>query len=198
MSPFAKILLLTLPFVLIVGTSFAPATDTPKGPVAVGPVGKKAETVQDSATKTMPPKAGQADDKTVPETVPGQTEKSEKGSEIGVEQTQTDATKILNDIIDGMMEGDFNKFSRNLSPEMQKGMTRQAFLQWQQKHQKNLGKLKKLTYMGFYEQLGKRVAVFKAKFEKATDDALITIAVDSSGKEPQASGLWFDHPALVK
>ena len=30
------------------------------------------------------------------------------------------------------------------------------------------------------------------------DDALITIAVDTSGKEPKTGGLWFDHPALVK
>ncbi|MDQ7782896.1 MAG: hypothetical protein RDU20_08460 [Desulfomonilaceae bacterium] len=118
--------------------------------------------------------------------------------ELASDQTQMFATKMLNEIIEGILEGDYHKYTRNLSPEMRKFQTRQVFLELQQKLQKNLGKLHTLTYLGFYDQLGKRLGLFKARFEKDKDDALITIVLDIKDKEPKASGLWFDAPALEK
>jgi len=141
--------------------------------------------------------AQRKDEPTSQKTKPA-TSSEAKATDLAADQTQIYATRILNEIIEGILEGDYNKYTRNLAPEMRKFQTRQVFLQLQQKLQKNLGKLQTLTYLGFYDQLGKRLGLFKARFEKDNDDALITIVMEVQDKEPLASGLWFDAPALEK
>ncbi len=189
---------LLLAVILVSASTIGWATEPLKGPSKALPPGEKTE----AAGKDTGPPVQLAPDgpgvespseKTKPVAPP-----VKKTSDLASEQTQTYATKMLNEIIEGILEGDYNKYTRNLSPEMRKFQTRQVFLQLQQKLQKNLGKLQTLTYLGFYDQLGKRLGLFKAKFEKEKDDALITIVLEVKDKEPKVSGLWFDAPALEK
>ncbi len=193
-----KLQTLLLALVLVSVSTICGATDAVKGPKKDLPAGRKTETAPvkiDAPSEVTPPRPG----------VDSGSEKSKsvsspaaKTAELGSHQTQTYATKMLNEIIEGISEGDYNKYTRNLSPEMRKFQTRQVFLELQKKLQKNLGKLQTLTYLGFYDQLGKRLGLFKARFEKDKDDALITIVLEVKDKEPKASGLWFDAPALEK
>lgn len=107
-------------------------------------------------------------------------------------------TEILGDIVKGIYEGDYTKFSRNLSEQMRAAQTRQSFLQLQNKVQTNLGKLSSMEYLGYYSQGPYTMVLFKAKFKKEQDDVLITLVSDRDAAEPKVSGLWLDSPALEK
>jgi len=198
MFPPTKLQTLLLALVLVSVSTVGWATEPTKGPGGALPPGDKTDSSRESTgapAQLAPaqPNAEAASEKTKPVASP-----TAKTTDLASDQTQIYATKMLNEIIEGILEGDYNKYTRNLSPEMRKFQTRQVFLQLQQKLQKNLGKLQTLTYLGFYDQLGKRLGLFKARFERDKDDALITIVLEVKDKEPRASGLWFDAPALEK
>ena len=55
-----------------------------------------------------------------------------------------------------------------------------------------------MEYLGFYEQYGKIITLFKARFTKEKEDVLIKLVFDSKEREPLIDGLWFDSPSLVK
>ncbi|MFH1115554.1 MAG: hypothetical protein V1792_16725 [Pseudomonadota bacterium] len=198
MFPSRRIQMLLLALMLASASTICWGTEPAAGPQKDLPEGQK--------TRTAPEKA-EAPAQATPARVGAETgtEKNDlasspaaKTTALAAEQTQVYATKMLNEIIEGISEGDYNKYTRNLSPEMRKFQTRQVFLELQKKLQKNLGKLQSLTYLGFYDQLGKRLGLFKARFEKDKDDALITIVLEVQEKEPKAGGLWFDAPALER
>jgi len=107
-------------------------------------------------------------------------------------------TQVLGDIVKGIYEGDYTRFSRNLSEEMRAAQSRQSFLQLQNKVQTNLGKLSSMEYLGYYSQGPYTMVLFKAKFKKDEDDVLITLVSDRAAADPKISGLWLDSPALEK
>jgi hypothetical protein len=105
-------------------------------------------------------------------------------------------SKVLQDIVQGIYEGDYSRFARNLTEQMRATQNRQAFLSLQKKIQTNLGKLQSLDYLGFYSQGGFNMALFKARFSKDKDDVLITLVFDRGSSPHQVSGMWLDSPAL--
>jgi hypothetical protein len=107
-------------------------------------------------------------------------------------------TQALGDILKGIYEGDYTRFSRNLSEQMRAAQSRQSFLELQTKVQKNLGKLSSMEYLGCYSQGASTMILFKAKFKKDKDDVLITLVTDREAAEPKVTGLWLDSPALEK
>lgn len=107
-------------------------------------------------------------------------------------------TQVLGDIVKGIYEGDYTKFSRNLSEQMRAAQTRQSVLQLQTKVQTNLGKLSSMEYLGYYSQGRYTMVLFKAKFKKDKDDVLITLVSDREAADPKVSGVWLDSPALEK
>ncbi|MEJ2716190.1 MAG: DUF3887 domain-containing protein [Deltaproteobacteria bacterium] len=120
-----------------------------------------------------------------------------------VEEEQADrimieATGLLQGIIKGISDGDYKRYTSRFSPVMKKAQSREAFLDLQKKFQKKLGKFKSMEYLGYYEQYGEIITLFKARFTKAKGDVLIKLVFDSKEGNPLVDGLWFDSPALVK
>lgn len=111
---------------------------------------------------------------------------------------QKQYTKILQNMLQGLSEGDYTKFVRNLSDQMRAAQNRQTFLQLQKNMQKNLGKMQSMVYLGFYSQGGYNMAMFKARFAKDKDDVLITLVFDRKAADPKVNGLWMDSPVLAK
>jgi hypothetical protein len=114
------------------------------------------------------------------------------------ELLQAKAAKILENIIDGLAEGDYNLYTKNFSGILKDSLDRESFLKLQRETQKALGKYKSSEYMGFYVQYGSVITLFKAKFTKEKDDVLIKLILDGSGDEAKVTGLWLDTPALEK
>ncbi|MGB6064082.1 MAG: hypothetical protein WBG50_04705 [Desulfomonilaceae bacterium] len=112
------------------------------------------------------------------------------------EQIKSSATTRLEEIIQGISEGDFTLYSSHFSRAMKEAQTRESFLNLQRRLQKAVGKFQSLQYIGFYRRSGNLVTLFKARFSKEKDDVLITLVLERSGPDPKVTGLWFDSPAL--
>jgi hypothetical protein len=108
------------------------------------------------------------------------------------------ATLIMDNILQGIYQGDYTLFSHDFADEMKKEQDREKFLQMQKKFQKTLGKLKSVSYMGNYSQYGSVIILFKGKFTKEKDDVLIKLILGQSGEQVKVTGLWFDAPSLTK
>jgi hypothetical protein len=109
---------------------------------------------------------------------------------------QVYATEILQGILQGISEGDFEKYAADFADVMRKAVNRESFLQLQKNLQKKVGKFQSMDYMGFYVQEGQAIALFKARFSKDKDDVLVRILLDGHKAAPKVTGLWFDAPAL--
>lgn len=116
----------------------------------------------------------------------------------GDQDLRFSAERTLQDIIGGLYQGDYKKFSKDLSSEMKKAHTRTDFLQLQKKLQKQLGKFRSMEYLGAYSQYGSTITLFKARFSKLKDDVLIKLVLDPKSAEPKVTGLWLESPALTK
>jgi len=114
------------------------------------------------------------------------------------DRTMIEATEILQGILKGVAEGDYELYTRHFSKPMKKAHNREDFLQLQKNLQRRLGKLKSMEYLGFYVQYGNTITLFKARFAKTRDDVLVKLVL--AGKEPGSlvAGLWLDSPALAK
>jgi hypothetical protein len=117
---------------------------------------------------------------------------------IDPEQVKARATTLIEEIIQGISQGDYGLYSGHFSKPMKESQTRESFLDLQQNLQKAIGKFKSLEYLGFYSQYGNLITLFKARFSKSKDDVLIRLVIDSHGPDAKVTGLWFDSPALEK
>ena len=127
---------------------------------------------------------------------PGPRQAPEEGEEN--DRIMIDATRLLEGVMKGISEGDYARYTSRFSPVMKKAQSRETFLDLQKRLQKRLGKFKSMEYLGYYEQYGKIITLFKARFTKAKEDVLIKLVFDSKEREPLIDGLWFDSPSLVK
>jgi hypothetical protein len=114
------------------------------------------------------------------------------------EQIRTRATMLIEEIIQGISEGDYALYSRQFSRPMKESQTRESFLELQRNLQKTIGKFQSLQYLGFYAQHGNLIALFKARFSKDEDDVVIRLVIEGYGADSKVTGLWFDSPALEK
>jgi hypothetical protein len=115
-----------------------------------------------------------------------------------LDQIRTRATMLIEEIIQGISEGDYALYSRQFSKPMKESQTRENFLELQRSLQKAIGKFQSLQYLGFYSQHGNLVALFKARFSKDKDDVLIRLVMEGYSADAKVTGLWFDSPALEK
>jgi len=114
------------------------------------------------------------------------------------EQIKIRATTLIEDIIQGISDGDYSLYSRHFSKPMKESQTRENFLELQRSLQKTIGKFQSLQYLGFYSQHGNLITLFKARFSKDKDDVLIRLVIEGYAADSKATGLWFDSPALEK
>jgi hypothetical protein len=109
-----------------------------------------------------------------------------------------EAPDVLNGIMNGLAEGDYDLYSRDFSQTLRREISREDFLTLQRKIQKRLGKMKILDRLGHYVQQGEVIVLFKARFGKERDDVVIKVVLDGKQPGPVVTGLWFDCPALAK
>jgi hypothetical protein len=114
------------------------------------------------------------------------------------DQIKIRATVVIEEIIQGISDGDYSLYSRHFSKPMKESQTRENFLELQRSLQKTIGKFQSLQYLGFYAQHGNLITLFKARFSKDKDDVLIRLVIEGYGADSKVTGLWFDSPALEK
>jgi hypothetical protein len=114
------------------------------------------------------------------------------------DRIMVDATGLLQGIIKGISDGDYDRYARRFSPVMKKAQSRETFLELQKRLQRKLGRFKSMEYLGYYVQYGKIITLFKARFSKEKEDVLIKLVFNSKERNPLVAGLWFDSPSLAK
>jgi len=114
------------------------------------------------------------------------------------EQIKIRATTLIEDIIQGISDGDYALYSRHFSKPMKESQSRENFLELQRSLQKAIGKFQSLQYLGFYSQHGNLITLFKARFSKDKDHVLIRLVMEGYSADSKVTGLWFDSPALEK
>jgi hypothetical protein len=114
------------------------------------------------------------------------------------EQIKIHATTLIEDIIQGISDGDYSLYSGHFSKPMKESQTRENFLELQRSLQKTIGKFQSLQYLGFYAQHGNIITLFKARFSKDKDDVVIRLVTEGYAADSKVTGLWFDSPALEK
>ncbi|MBI5251191.1 MAG: DUF3887 domain-containing protein [Desulfomonile tiedjei] len=116
---------------------------------------------------------------------------------LDAKNVKTQSSLVLEGVIRGISEGDYDLYSKNFSQAMKAAQTREVFLELQRSLQKNLGKFKSVEYVGFLNQYNNVIAIFKARFTKEQDDIEIRVVLEDRDI-PKVTGLWFDAPALNK
>ncbi len=111
---------------------------------------------------------------------------------------QARAEETFQSVIDGLFEGDFGLYRKYFAPVMKKAQPRDTFLQLQKTIQKKLGAFRSMQYLGYYEQHGNVITLFKARFAKETSDVLVKLVLDAKSSDARITGLWFDSPALAE
>lgn len=105
------------------------------------------------------------------------------------------AKAILTDVLLGLRDGDYNRYTRHFAAKLKKAFTKKHFQEAQQKLLKAVGQIQYAEYLGFIVWSGQTLALFKGHFDKSQDHVLIRLALDMKGK-PTVVGIWFDAPAL--
>jgi hypothetical protein len=115
---------------------------------------------------------------------------------VAPDRIQVYATEIIQGILQGLAEGDFEKYAIDFDETLRKTVNRETFLQVQKNLRTKVGKFKSIDFLGFYVQEGQAIALFKARFSKEKDDVLVTLVLDPRKSAPKVTGVWFDAPAL--
>lgn len=111
---------------------------------------------------------------------------------------QARAEEVFHSVIDGVSEGDFGLYRKYFAPVMKKAQPRDTFLQLQKTIQTKLGAFRSVQYLGYYEQYGNVITLFKARFAKEKSDVLVKLVLDAKSSDARVTGLWFDSPALAE
>ena len=97
---------------------------------------------------------------------------------------------IVDNIIDGMRTEDYAKYSRDFSESLKKALTEGAFLRDNRDMRSQLGECKSGEYMGFMNQAGSTMVLYKARFSKTEDDLLIRLSVSKEQDRYLVVGIW--------
>jgi hypothetical protein len=111
-----------------------------------------------------------------------------EGSDAKIEKT---AAPILNNILKGMADEDFDAYVRDFDATMQRAVDKDGFHRSLKLTDTLFGQYKSRTYLGFYNKGKMTVVLWKGRFDGTDDDVLIKLVLSKKGDKIEASGLWF-------
>ena len=111
-----------------------------------------------------------------------------EGSDAQIKKT---AGPILDNILKGMADEDFDAYVRDFDETMQKAVDRDGFRRSLKLTKALFGQYKSRTYLGFYNKGKMTVVLWKGKFDGTDDDVLIKLVLSENGDKIRVGGLWF-------
>ncbi len=112
---------------------------------------------------------------------------------IGVtdKEVQAIADPILDNILAGMKESDYAKFCRDFGGLMMQDLNPSKFDSRRQEIRRQIGDYQSRHYLGFLNQRGMTVALWRARYSGIDDDVLIKLHLSKDGGRIQVKGLFF-------
>lgn len=108
----------------------------------------------------------------------------------------TYATPKADNLIDGLVAGDYAVFSTDFSATMKQGMDQLAFEELLEMFSTRLGSLQSYDISVVLQDEKHTTVAYKMIFDK--DDAVVMRVVFANNEAHQIDGLWFDSPELRK
>lgn len=119
--------------------------------------------------------------------------------------TESDVTygsAITDNVLEGIKNKDYNKFTRDFSDTMKKAIPEQSFNSLADKLNTKIGDYSSKTFSGAAKNKKDNkeytVVVYKAKYTKESGDVLITITFSDNNGKKAVDGLFFKSPNLTK
>jgi len=120
--------------------------------------------------------------------------KEEPGIEVGDEREYADP--IAEDILIGMNENDYAKFSQHFDEAMKDATPETNFVQLSAALKQIIGDYVSKEFWKVEEQDIYTIVYYKAKYTKEPGDVEVKVVFHEIEGEMYVSGLWFDSPKL--
>ncbi len=101
------------------------------------------------------------------------------------------ANPILDNILKGMAEADFEAYSRDFDETMLRAVDEERFRKSLAVTKSLFGRYQSRTYLGFYNKRKATVVLWKGRFDGTDDDVLIKLVLSNKGDKIEVGGLWF-------
>ena len=107
------------------------------------------------------------------------------------QQVQAAADPILDNLLAGFNEGNYQKYSRDFDPTLKESLPEAKFKQVRSEIFQKIGKYQSRKYLGFLNQNKFTVVLWKGKFSDTQSDVLIKLVTSKRPDKIVVVGLWF-------
>jgi hypothetical protein len=107
------------------------------------------------------------------------------------QQVQAAADPIVDNLLAGFNEGDYQKYSKDFDPTLKESLPESRFKQVRSEILQKIGKYQSRKYLGFLNQNKFSVVLWKGKFSDTTSDVLIKLVTSKRPDKVVVVGLWF-------
>jgi len=107
------------------------------------------------------------------------------------QQVQAAADPILDNLLTGFNEGDYQKYSKDFDPTLKESLPEAKFKQVRSEILQKIGKYQSRKYLGFLNQNQFTVVLWKGKFSDTASDVLIKLVSSKRPDKVVVVGLWF-------
>jgi hypothetical protein len=106
-------------------------------------------------------------------------------------EVQTVADPILDTVLKGFSEGDYELYSQYFDDTMKDVISKKKFLQVRKDILKSIGAYESRSYLGYLQKGKTTVVLWKGKFANTADDVLVKLVLSRRGDQAKVLGLWF-------
>lgn len=107
------------------------------------------------------------------------------------QEVQAVAEPILDNLLAGFNEGDYQKYSRDFDATLKEAVPEAKFKAVRQDIFNKIGKYQAKTYLGALRQAPHSVALWRGKFSGTDNDVLIRLVLSKRQDRTYVVGLWF-------
>lgn len=114
------------------------------------------------------------------------------------EQLSKAAEPIVENMLQGIKEENYAKFSQDFNGTMKSSMPEAAFKELTAALKQKIGTYNSKNLWKTQKDNNFTVFIYKAKFDKESGDVITTVSIDFTGSKPVVGGLYFNSPNLLK
>lgn len=108
------------------------------------------------------------------------------------------ANPVVDNLMQGLNEGNFEKFSQDFDDTMKKNFTEAAFKETDDLIKQKIGNYVSKSFWKTQKNGRYTVFFYRCKFDNEPDEVLATISIDLTGSKPLVGGFYLNSPKLLK
>jgi hypothetical protein len=108
------------------------------------------------------------------------------------EEVQEIAEPILENILRGFIDDDYEMYARDFDPTLRESITPRHFMNIDRQLQTGIGNYIDRHYLGFLTRGRMTIVLWRGRFDNTDDDVLIKLVLSKRGPDIFVTGLWFE------